>query len=65
MKLLAARYVLGANVVADPFHMPVVHAKLTRNLSDFYGIIKDEMWDAFDDGIGHHDGTYCCANIIA
>ena len=37
--------------------MPLIHAKLTRNLSDFYGIIKDEMWDAFDRGVGHYDGA--------
>ncbi|TCD69273.1 hypothetical protein EIP91_008208 [Steccherinum ochraceum] len=52
-ELLAARYILGADVVANPYHMPLVHAKLTRNLSDFHAIMKDEMWSAFSDHIGH------------
>ncbi|KAH8093069.1 cytochrome P450 [Cristinia sonorae] len=54
-ELLAARYILGKNVVNDPFHMPLIHAKLTRNLTDFYGDIKEEMWDAFETCLGVHD----------
>lgn len=43
-------------MVADPYHMPLIHAKLTRNLGDFHAIMKDEMWSAFDDYIGAPDG---------
>ncbi|THH28887.1 hypothetical protein EUX98_g5314 [Antrodiella citrinella] len=51
-ELLSARFILGDEVVSNPYHMPLVHAKLTRNLSDFHGDMKDEMWTAFDDHIG-------------
>jgi len=51
-ELIAARHILGASVVANPYHLPLIQAKLTRNLSDFHGIMKDEMWTAFGDYIG-------------
>ncbi|TCD63305.1 hypothetical protein EIP91_005686 [Steccherinum ochraceum] len=54
-ELLSARFILGQEVVDDPYHMPLVHAKLTRNLNEFHGIMKDEMWTAFDDLIGVSD----------
>ncbi|THH28886.1 hypothetical protein EUX98_g5315 [Antrodiella citrinella] len=54
-ELLSARFILGADVVKNPYHMPLVHAKLTRNLGDFHGDMKDEMWSAFDDHIGMPD----------
>ncbi|KAH8103294.1 cytochrome P450 [Cristinia sonorae] len=54
-ELLSATYILGSEVVANPYHMPLVHAKLTRNLSEFHGTIKEEMWTAFDDIVGSSD----------
>lgn len=36
--------------------MPLVHSKLTRSLSDFHGVVKDEVYIAFDDYIGDADG---------
>lgn len=56
-QLLSARYILGADVVANPYHMPLIHAKLTRHLNDFHGIMKDEMWTAFHDHVGRSDSA--------
>ncbi|TCD63302.1 hypothetical protein EIP91_005683 [Steccherinum ochraceum] len=51
-ELMAARHILGADVVNNPYHLRLIQTKLTRNLSDFHGVMKDEMWSAFDDCIG-------------
>ncbi|THH20029.1 hypothetical protein EUX98_g8657 [Antrodiella citrinella] len=70
-ELIAVRYILGANIVADPFHISLIHAKLQRNLSDFYGIQKEEMWNAFETEVGSYPEWHCVpglktmVNIIA
>ncbi|KAH8104522.1 cytochrome P450 [Cristinia sonorae] len=51
-ELLAVRYIVGADVVANPYHIPLIHMKLTRNLDEFHAMMKDEIWSGFDDTIG-------------
>ena len=64
-QLLAARFILGQDVVNNPYHMPLIHNKLTRNLSDFHGIMKDEMWTAFDDYVGSPTGASTALVLLA
>ena len=44
--------------MANPYYLPLIHARLNKNLSDFYAIMKEEMWLAFDDYIGSPIGMF-------
>ncbi|EIW83355.1 cytochrome P450 [Coniophora puteana RWD-64-598 SS2] len=49
--IIEAKYTLGPDVCADPFHLPVVRSQLTRNLGVLFSDIHDEIAASFRDEI--------------
>ncbi|KAG6811666.1 hypothetical protein H0H92_006379 [Tricholoma furcatifolium] len=47
-------YTMGASVHDDPYHLPILRSKLTRNLNYLITEIMDEAVPAFDAVIGQH-----------
>ena len=45
-------YIMGPEVHHNPYHLPIVRARLTRNIRALYPEIIDEISMAFDDILG-------------
>ena len=50
-QLAQAKYTLGKEIAADPYHTHVLSAQLTRNLHVMFPDIHDEVVSAFQDFI--------------
>ena len=55
---------MGPEIINNPYHLPIVRARLTRNIGALYPEIIDEISTAFDDllnlrGGGEHLALIC------
>jgi hypothetical protein len=48
-----------ANLLADPYHLPVIRNQLTKSLGTVFPDLRDEVVQAFDSVIPRTDGLYC------
>ncbi|KAJ3476173.1 hypothetical protein NLI96_g11343 [Meripilus lineatus] len=48
-ELIAAVHLFGEVVVKDPYHMPLIHSHLSRNLAAMIPQAQDEIFNAFDE----------------
>ena len=59
---------MGPEVLHNPYHVPIVRAKLTRNIGALYPEIIDEISTAFTDvldlgGNGEHLALLCVCHL--
>ena len=43
---------MGPELHLNPYHVPLVRARLTRNLEALYPEVRDEICAAFEDALG-------------
>ncbi|KAF9235152.1 cytochrome P450 [Melanogaster broomeanus] len=47
--ILNVRYSVGPEIFRNPYHIPIIHSKLTRNIGTLYPDIRDEVVTAFEE----------------